>query len=258
MKGTLWDIFSHLEHNLPSSCFFFSDSKCCFEFSPTARKQTKIPKNISTSLKTPIWNSRFDVFIVVFFSLLFLFVPHELTFPISPLSSPLSPDLAGCSEDSPDAAARGKGLHQLLVLWDQADCLRGLRLPKREAFPVPGRHRIHLPDQQQCLPLGLIHTIINKYTDNPERQTGKNRQMYTYRLPPGQQTQTLHTKTARADGNINNHRYCNNTDTLMYTLYNHKTHRLIFRLNRYVLTGQYGTFWIRAADSWSFVPIFQC
>lgn len=71
-------------------------------------------------------------------------------------------DLAGCSEDSAVAAAGGEGLHQLLFLWDQADCLRGLRLPQREALPIPGWHRIHLPDQQQRLPLGLIRTKINK------------------------------------------------------------------------------------------------
>lgn len=122
----------------------------------------------------------------------FLFVQAELWsfrilvfFPVSPIFSPSSSDLSGCPEDSPDAAAWGEGLHQLLVLWDQADCLRGLRLPQREAFSVPGRHWIHLPDQQQCLPLGLIHANINKIHRYPERKTGKNRQMYTYRLPLG-------------------------------------------------------------------------
>lgn len=82
-------------------------------------------------------------------------------FPHPALTSDLSPpnpptDLAGCSQDSPDAAARGEGLQQLLVLRDPPDRLRGLRLRQRSAVPVASRHWFHLPDQQQRLPLGAL------------------------------------------------------------------------------------------------------
>lgn len=117
--------------------------------------------------QTNFCSSLFQTFQPSAFPALFL---HLYPFHFSSLLSLISPvcfspstaDLAGCSEDSAVAAAGGEGLHQLLVLWDQADCLRGLRLPQREALPVPGWHRIHLPDQQQRLPLGLIRTKINK------------------------------------------------------------------------------------------------
>ncbi|KAM9781881.1 delta-sarcoglycan isoform 2-T10 [Syngnathus typhle] len=65
-------------------------------------------------------------------------------------------DLAGRPPHPPDASAGGQGVHRRrLVVRHQADGLRGLRLPQRETFPLPGRHRIHLPNQQQRLPLGL-------------------------------------------------------------------------------------------------------
>lgn len=77
---------------------------------------------------------------------------------LTPPSPPLSiPDFPGRPEDPADAAARGEGLDLLglLSLREPAQRLRGLRLPQREALPVPGRNRLHLPDQQQRLPLGL-------------------------------------------------------------------------------------------------------
>lgn len=112
------------------------------------------------------------------------------------------PDLSGRPEDPPDAAAGGEGLHQLLVLRDQADGLRGLRLSQRETLPLPGRHRIHLPNQQQRLPLGPMHPR-NTHT------YGGGRTDVQHLLPPGRshcthrlsertqrpQTETLHTHT---------------------------------------------------------------
>lgn len=79
-------------------------------------------------------------------------------FPVLLVFSPSTSDLSGCSEDSSDAAAGGEGLLQLPVLRDQADCLWGLRLPQWATFPVPGRHRLHLPDQWQRMRLGLTPT----------------------------------------------------------------------------------------------------
>lgn len=108
---------------------------------------------------------------------------NDLVSKVSPLLFPSDPDFPRCPEDPPDAAAGGEGLHQLLILWDQADGLRGLRLPQREAFPVAGRHRIHLPDQQQCLPLGPLHTNINKVQRYPDRKAGRNRPRHTHAPP---------------------------------------------------------------------------
>lgn len=67
-------------------------------------------------------------------------------------------DLAGRTQDSPDAVARGEGLQQLLIVRDPTDRLRGLRLRQRSAVPVASRHWLHLPDQQQRLPLGALCT----------------------------------------------------------------------------------------------------
>lgn len=86
--------------------------------------------------------------------------PSVISFLHPASTSDLSPltDLAGRAQDSPDAAARGEGLQQLLVLRDPPDRLRGLRLCQRPAVPVASWHWLHLPDQQQRLPLGALCT----------------------------------------------------------------------------------------------------
>lgn len=110
---------------------------------------------------------------------LFLLLLHTPSFVFSllPLSSLHPADLfkrehnppgePSSWHDGPSASPR----HHLC----QADCVRGVCVPQRQALPVPSRERLHLPDHQQCVLMELREgrgpLIQPPYTPHPQMNT---------------------------------------------------------------------------------------